>query len=282
MRSIAAALGGIYLLLSARAHALEHDVASRPIDDDACDRFFSIAKPKPARCLAPIETDRPHKTDSPKVLAPGHAQVEMGVLEYEVERLGGQSESSLVLMNNIYKLGVVRGVDLEVLHGAGAYVTRRSRFSLGQQMLVRSKVNIIGGDRGRFELTLVPAVVVPFARRGQLEGGGFVFVGGELPAELEFELNVGGLTERENDRGPRRVAAIVTAAVTRRIVGPLTGFVEWYNDTTTADPARWTATADTGLLFLVTKNVQLDAGSYVRLWGDAAAITPFVGVSTRL
>lgn len=287
MRSFGVAFGAVWLSFAIHANALERTPLRAPRDPSPdheashrCDRRFTALHPKPTECLETIETDRPHKTDSPKVLEPGHAQMEMGLMEYEIARFGASSDTSLVLMTNIYKLGVVDKIDIEVLHGAGSYAMREGRFRLGTQMTVRSKLNVFGGKDGAFAVTLVPAVVVPLAK-GTTEAGGFVFMGGALPASFEIELNVGGVTEKAG-ASRRQFAAVVTAAITRRLVGPLSGFVEWYNDTTTSNLDTWTATADSGLLLLLGKNLQLDAGTYVRLWGDAPAVTPFLGLSTRL
>jgi hypothetical protein len=276
------AAGALSLPAGARAQA--HQTGPEHVQGDAeatCEGSFSVLRPKPQRCLEVIETDRPHKTDTPKLLAPGHAQIEMGVLEYEIARLGVSSDNSLVLMNNIYKLGVVSGVELDALHAAGAYAVRGKRARLDTRVMIRSKVNVLGGEGSPIWLTLVPAVIVPLAKTAA-EAGGFVFIGGELPWEVEIELNLGGVTETDSDTTTRHYVPVVTGAITRRLVEPVTGFVELYNHTTTADLGKWSTTADSGLLFLLHENVQLDAGAYVGLWGNVPAITPFCGLSVRL
>ncbi len=215
------------------------------------------------------------------MLDPGHAQVELGVVEYEMERIVGQSSNSLVMMKNIYKLGLFDRVDIEALHAPGSYAVRAKRFRLDTQMMFRMKINILG-EGSPVQLTLVPAVMAPITRLGTAEAGGYVFLGGELPFDIEFELNVGGLSETDPDTKRRHVAPVVTTAFTRRIGGPISGFAEWYNDTTTADLGKWNATADTGLLYLLNKDIQLDAGAYIGLWGQVPAITPFFGLSARM
>ena len=172
-------------------------------------------------------------------------------------------------------------VDIEALSATGSYAVRSKRFRLDSQIMFRSKLNVLGGDGHELSVTLVPAMVAPLTRPSTMEAGGFVFIGGELPGHFEFELNVGGLSESDPGLG-RHFAPVVTGALTRNLVGPVTGFVEWYNDTATSNLRRWNATADTGLLFLLSRDVQLDAGAYVGLWGTVPALTPFFGVSARL
>ncbi len=264
----------------------QRDTAERATPHDAkCEGTFSVFHPVPEDCYGKIDTDRPHKTDTPGVLEPGHAQIEMGVVEYEVERLAGPSDNSVVLMNNIYKLGVVDGLDVQALYAVGSYAQRSKRFALEKEMMFRAKLNLVG-ERGFFghgdlHVTLVPAVIAPIARSGTTEAGGFVFLGAELPGDIDFELNVGGFSETDRDTRRRHIAPVITTAFTRHIGGPVAGFIEWYNDSTTVDLKRWNATADTGLLFAVHKDVQLDAGAYVGLYGEVPAITPFLGLSAR-
>lgn len=277
---------GVLLLAGSQAHA--SDVArdgatDERSDTETCAGRFSVFRPKPSRCLEDIETDRPHKTDTPKVVEPGHAQIEMGVIEYEIAKLGASRDAdSLVLMNDIYKLGVWSGVDVEALHALGSYGVRDKRVRLDSQIMIRSKIGVLGGGPSAFALTLVPAVVVPLAKDGAAEAGGSAFIGGELPGHVDVEVNVGAVTHTDLDTTRRHVVAIVTGALTRRLAGPISGFVEWYNDAPSSDVGKWNASADSGLLVLVHRDVQLDAGAYVGLWGAVPAITPFFGLSARL
>jgi hypothetical protein len=287
-RFVAAAVTSAWMTVATCASAqgpapevMRDTVAPDVRERSECSSSFSVFHPVPASCLKAIETDRPHKTDTPGVLEPGHAQIELGVVEYEIEKIVGQSDNSLVMMNNIYKLGIVNRVDVEALYAPGSYAIRAKRFLLNSQMMFRAKVNILG-EGSPLHVTLVPAVMAPITRRGTPEAGGYVFVGGELPAHIEFELNVGGLSETDPDTSRRHLAPVITMAFTRHIAGSLSGFVEWYNDTTSTDLRKWNATFDTGLLYLLSKDIQVDGGAYIGLYGQVPAITPFLGLSARL
>jgi Putative MetA-pathway of phenol degradation len=258
------------------------DAASGPA---GCERSFHVARPVPPECLGPIDTDRPHKTDTPHTVAAGHVQLEVGLFEHAFERRSSRGDE-FTPGNNIYKLGLadrlgpVKHWDLQVLHAPGSYAMHEHRFRRSQELMVRSKVNLIEGP---VALTLVPAFIAPLARDARPEGGGFVFVGGDLPFDVDYEVNAGALSESEpGPGGRRRAVAIAAFALTRRLVGPLSGFVELYGEATTLAPPRPTSTVDGGLLLLVDKNWQFDAGAYVGLSGDAPAVTPFVGLSSRI
>lgn len=277
---------GVHIFLSASlvagiAHAEEPDKAST----ENCEAAYSVFNPMPDSCLDDIETDRPHKTDTPHTLEPGHARVEAALMEYEIERLKGPSDNSVALFNNEYtlglanKVGFVRHWDVQVLHGIGSYSMRAKRFTMNDQLMLRSKVNVADGD---IYVTLVPATMIPIRAGATAEAGGFVFLGGELPADVELEFNAGAMSETDPDAGNRHAMMVATAALTRHVAGPVTMFAELYNDTTSRQPRSWNTTFDSGLLVLLSKNWQVDAGAYVGVQGAVPALTPFVGLANRM
>lgn len=250
-----------------------------------CEQTFTVLHAVPEKCLEDIDTDRPHKTDTPHTVPAGHVQVEAGIAEYEIERWSGPSENQLVLANNIYTLGLAdntRGIkhaSVQVLHSMGSYRTRARNFGFSDQLMVRTKLNLVDGP---LELTLVPAVVLPLKGGASTEAGGFVFLGGELPLQLDFELNVGATSETDPETGVRHAVPVVTTAFTRKIAYGFSAFVELYNETSTVDVKGVSSTFDTGFLFTFAKNWQLDGGAYIGTWGSAPRITPFLGISSRI
>lgn len=282
---VALAIGAACPKALAQDEAPAPDAASGPA---GCERSFHVARPAPPECLGSIDTDRPHKTDSPHAVAAGHAQIELGLFEYGLEHRSGRGDE-FTPGNNIYKLGLadrlgpIKHWDLQVLHAPGSYAMHEHRFRRSRELMVRSKVNLVEGP---IALTLVPAFIAPLARDARPEGGGFVFVGGDLPFDVDYEVNAGALSESEpgpdGPGGRRRAVAIAAFALTRRLVGPLSGFVELYGEATSLARPRPTSTVDGGLLLLVDKNWQFDAGAYIGLSGDAPAVTPFVGLSSRI
>lgn len=183
----------------ATSFAGEPDDGVGAADDPAvCKQDFTIFKKVPEPCLGAIDTDRPHKTDTPHLVPAGHVQVELGVVEYEIDKISA-SDPALVLFNNIYKIGLTDRVDLQLLHAPGSYSVRAKRFEPSTQMMLRSKINVVGGKGGQgpVSVSLVPAVITPIRTGHRFEVGGFVFVGAELPFDLDFELNVGAFSETD-------------------------------------------------------------------------------------
>lgn len=285
LHALAAALAGAGVVLAAQGARADDRAEPDVSDEKVCAKRYTVFAPLPDRCLEPIDTDRPHKTDTPGTVPAGHAQVELGIAEYEIERIRGASDNTVTIGNNIYKLGLAEHLgpihhwDVQVLHALGSYGVRARRFQASPDLMVRTKLNLIDGP---LHVTAVPAVILPAMKGGQTEGGGFVFFGAELPLDLDWELNLGAMSERDPDTARRHAAMVATTAFTRKIAGPLSGFGELYSDTTTTDARRWNMTADTGFLVRLGRDWQLDGGAYVGVQGAVPGVTPFLGLSSRL
>jgi hypothetical protein len=248
---------------------------------ESCNEHYSVFRPLPEACLSAIDTDRPHKTDTPHTVPPGHAQVELGVVEYEKANFRGPSNDAMVLMNDEYRLGLTPTIEAGALFATGSLAMRSKRMAFGKQLLLRTKIGLFGDDASAMMLSLVPTVAVPVQRAGTFEGGGSLFFGAELPLELDFELDVGALSESAPDTTRRHAVPVVTTAFTRHVGGPVSAFGELYNETTTDDLAKVSSTLDTGILLALGSDAQLDVGCYTGLWGSVPALTPFLGFSVR-
>jgi len=237
----------------------------------ACDGFFHALSPQPRACFGAIETDRPHRTDTPVPVPPGHVQAEAGLLTYGIAR----GAASLLLGDNSYKLGLFNRVDLGLSHSIGDYSAAGRTWNVGSPLRLRAKIELI--DAHAFELSLVP--VVEFSGH-QKAPGGYVFLGAELPGDLEFELNLGA--ELDPGRAPSAFVGVAAAAATRPLAGELSGFLEIFTELPRAPVAPWEGTFDGGFLWRISPDVQLDWGFYARLRGKAPPLAPFLGISARL
>ena len=230
--------------------------------------------PLPDACLDVIDTDRPHQTDTPHVVPAGHVQVESALGELQ---LGGTLASPadrsarVVLFADDYKIGLVSGVDLQLLFDHAVYVPARSRFEPPGPLGVRVKLALVEEKGWRPAVTLVPWVFLPVAPSQSLRGGPLLFGGWELPAHLELEVNAGVLF----GASPKPPAAVVLAsALTYTVVGAFRVFVDVY--ATGPDVAM-----GTGALWAFTRDMQVDLGTYVGLAGNEPVATPFLGFSIR-
>jgi hypothetical protein len=243
----------------------------------ACERFYHVFRALPASCLAPIDTDRPHQTDTPHVVDPGHVQFESAVVSLEADTFRSNAQRSLILGDNLYKVGLLNGVDLQMFYTT--YAREGSTSSFGDTLAFRAKFQIWGNNRTTSSLSLVPLVIAPLKAAGTVEGGAQVFFGSELPAELDWELNLGGVTQ--TIEGKRRALPIASTALTRDVTEDLAVFGEARETSTDADLRVWDTYLDTGLLYHITRDVQVDAGGYFGVTGNAPALTLFTGFSVR-
>jgi hypothetical protein len=261
------------LLLSSLAAAqAEADEEARP---PSCRGWHSLFDPLPDACLEVIDTDRPHQTDTPHVVPAGHTQVESALVSAELGgTLGappGDRSAHLLFFDNGYKFGLFSHVDFQLLIKHADYVPAASKFVPPGQLGVRAKWNFLEGGGKVPALTFVPWVFVPMAPGEPLRAGPLLFLGWELPAHFELEVNTGVLFSEK----PKPAAApVLASALTYTVVGEFRVFVDAY--ATGGDIAL-----GTGALWAFARDMQVDLGTYIGLHGDEPVATPFLGFSIR-
>ncbi|MFI5300615.1 MAG: transporter [Polyangiales bacterium] len=242
---------------------------------EECRGVHSLIAPLPDPCLETIDTDRPHQTDTPHVVAAGHYQLELAVASAALGgKLGapeGARSPTYLFFENNYKFGLISRVDVQAILAAGAYDSASSTWSTPGPLNLRVKLNLVEESGWIPAMTLVPTLFIPLHDSAPWRGGALVFWGWELPYDFELEMNAGVLW----GQSPKPTTALVLAtAVTHPIVGALKGFVDVY--ATGPDVAL-----GTGLLMALGRDVQIDLGTYVGLHGDEPVATPFFGLSVR-
>jgi hypothetical protein len=235
----------------------------------ACEGTHSLADPLPDACLGVIDTDRPHQTDTPHLLAAGHAQIESAVASMPLGP--GGRDAHLVLFENEYRFGLVSRVDLELLAKHADYDLATARLSPPGPLGVRLKINVVEGGGAVPATTLVPWVFLPAAPSQALRGGPLAFWGWELPLHLELEVNTGVLF---GARPKPPVAVVLASALTYTVAADFRVFVDVY-------ATGWDIALGTGALWAFTRDMQVDIGTYVGLNGDEPVATPFLGFSIR-
>jgi hypothetical protein len=138
-------------------------------------------------------------------------------------------------------------------------------------LTVRAKFSLIEEDGFLPAVTLVPWIFVPLQSAQALRGGPLLFWGWELPHHFELELNAGLLV---GGRPKPPAAAVHASALTYTVVGSLRVFIDVY-------ATGWDIALGTGALLALSRDVQIDLGTYVGLSGDEPVATPFLGLSVR-
>jgi hypothetical protein len=245
---------------------------------------FNLFNPTPRALLRDLSTDRPDVTESAYTVDAGHLQIEMDLVAFTRDRhtpeRDGGSESWSFANTNI-KLGLTNWMDLQVVVPVHQNV-RRGPNGFGD-LTVRAKMNIWGNDSGDTALALMPFVKIPTADRGlgndEVEGGLIIPFSASLPHEWAFGamLEVDYLAD-DDGRG-RHWDFVTSVTLSHAIVGELGGYLEFVSIVSTE--TDWVATADAGLTYAVSADVQLDAGVNIGLTRAAEDFTPFVGISVR-
>jgi Putative MetA-pathway of phenol degradation len=246
-------------------------------DDPRCKGTHSLWAPLPDACLEVIDTDRPHQTDTPHVVPAGHTQFESALASVQlggnVDAPNGPKSAHLILLDDGYKFGLVTHVDLQLLFKHFDYVPAAKAFSPPGPLSVRLKWNFLEGGGVVPALTFVPWVFIPMAPSPaeSLRAGPLLFLGWELPAKFELEVNAGVLFS-ENPKP--RAAVVLASALTYTVIDEFRIFIDAYG--TGPDVAL-----GTGALWAFHRDMQIDIGTYIGLHGAEPAATPFVGFSVR-
>jgi hypothetical protein len=222
-----------------------------------------------------IDTDRPHQTDTPHVVAEGRVQAESALasaqLGGEVGATSGNRGAHLLFLDDEYRFGMAPRIELGMLFKHGEYLASQRRFAPPGPLSLRAKLNFVEGEGLIPTISLVPWVFLPFAPGQQFRGGPLFFWAWELPARLELEMNGGvlfGATPGD------LVAPVLASALTWTAVGEFRVFVDIYRTGPNVQ-------LGTGALWAFTPDMQLDMGSYIGVAGQEPVATPFLGFSIR-
>ena len=258
--------------------------------------IYSLFSPTPKEIMRELNTDRPDKTESPYTVDAGHFQVEMDLVNYAYDRYNSshaniRSENFSFATANL-KAGLCNNVDFQLVvptyntartHDRSAgLVQNNSGFG---DLVARTKVNLWGNDGGATAFGVMPFAKFPTS---QNDLGNNAFEGGIIfPLAVELPLNwgMGVMTEfdfnkNESDSG-HHAEFINSITFSHKLFGGLDGYAEFFSSVSAESGADWIGTADVGLVYALTKNIQLDAGINFGITRAADDYNPFAGISIR-
>jgi hypothetical protein len=245
-------------------------------------RAFAQASAKAE--LRDMSTDRPDKTESPFTVDKGHFQTETDLVSWTRDRSGSRLLQAWSIMPTNIKFGLTNRIDLQVISEPvtvervredGVAATTRGFGTVTG----RVKVNMWGNDGGRTAFAVMPFVTTtPTVRHAPVEGGVILPLGIDLGRGwnlgLMAELDAVAIEGTRKHKG-----VLVTSITTSHGITERTGFyVELFRE---AARSPVITTADAGLTFGVTPNIQFDAGVNVGMSRAADGVNPFAGLSIR-
>jgi len=254
---------------------------------------YNLLNPTPRRLLREFTTDRPDKTENPFTVDAGHYQIEadLGTYTRDVNNRDGIDTRAFQIFIPNLRVGVLNNVEFDII--LGTYNNVRTKFKNGTaeehsgfgDTTLRMKVNFFGNDCGSIALGILPFIKFPTNQdnlgNNSIEGG-IIFplaIGlskrWDLGLQTEFDFN-----KNEPDPG-YNVGFVNAASFGYKITNRLGTYFELFTQTTTERNSQFVVTFDTGLLYLLTENFQLDAGVNLGLTQGADDFNPFVGFSVR-
>lgn len=253
----------------------------------------TLFQPTPRECMRELSTDRPDKTESPYTVDAGHLQLEMDFANFTASDIGGVRTRAWNVAPVNLKVGLLNQVDLQFIFDGYLRVRthdNKARPKTGTQsglgdVTTRLKINLWGDDRGATAFALLPFIKFPTSTNGlgnnAVEGGALFPLAVKLPAEFDLGTEAGIGILRDGAGDGRHGEFIQSITVGHAIAGKWSGYAEFFSSLSTERHAGWVATVDAGVAYLVTENIQLDAGCNFGVTQAADAFNPFTGISIR-
>jgi hypothetical protein len=240
---------------------------------------------------SPICADRPGKSTATCTVPAGNWQVETGLADWSLDRHSGERDTALVLGETTIKYGLTERSDIEVDFTPWQRVSSRaggaheSASGIGD-LTILYKQQLTAPDAAA-QVAVLPYIKVPTAKRPlgnrEWEGGLLVPIGialGKSPLsigltpELDFVADADG---HGHHAAMAQVASLGWQASDRlNLSVDLWGQWDW-------DPAGTTrqASADGSVAYLLSNDVQLDAGANFGLNRVTPDAQLYTGVSVR-
>jgi len=256
---------------------------------------YTLFNPTPDSQLRSFAPDRPPKADSATTVDAGHFQYETDLLNYSQTNFGGVTTRLYQAFDPVWKLGLTNWVDFELQfngyqnltatdNATGAAVAKASGFG---DVFVKSKINLFGNDGGSAALAIIPYVKIPSdaptISNGVVEGGLIAPFQLQLPHDFGLTLmsEVDALKDAADSGRHANFVDLVNLNHAVPGIKNLSAAIEFFSSVGTDPNTPPIYTFDTALIYLLTPNVQLDAGADFGLNRAAPAVQVFVGLSQR-
>jgi hypothetical protein len=252
---------------------------------------YNLFNPVPENLMRDLSPDRPDVTESPYTVDAGHYQLEMDFANFTYSKTDGTTTKAWDVGDFNLKAGLLNNVDLQLVYDN--YLNVHTQDSSGKSatqsgfgdFTTRLKINLWGDDSGTTAFALLPYITFPTStdhlENNEVEGGVIFPLAVSLPHDFDLSLETAVSVIENDDNDGYHEEFIASASLDHQIIGKLSGFVEFFSNFTTESHAGWVGTVDTGLEYLVTKNIQLDLDCYFGVTPAAADYNPFAGITVR-
>lgn len=269
----------------------------KPAAADPDKSGYTLLNPTPENLLRDFNPDRPSQFTGPFTVDAGHFQLEMDLANYTLDRHNPEHAPVDVDQWNAapfdLRVGLTNRTEIDVLYGG--YLNLRTIDHAARSSAVQSgfgdltllfKYNLFGNDGGTFALGILPYLKIPTntANLGnkRVEGGVELPLSINLPANFQAGLQTEFDAVR-NDADTRFEPAFTNIAYLGYtfLNKKLTFYGEWYSRVNVGSDSEVDGEVDTGLLYYIGKNAEVDFGCNFGVTRAAPDYEPFAGLSVR-
>ncbi len=271
-----------------------NDVANAPLAPSAPDKSqYNLFHPVPNNLLRSFSADRPSQSTGPYTVDAGHFYFETSVVSYLFDESGGSTTRQWNVAPINFRMGLTSNVELDLAYADYVHLRIRDH-ATGQtetrdgfgDFVVQGKINFYGNDGGTTALGLIPFVKFPtntnHLGNDSVEGGVSVPFQAALPGGFSLGLQSGVSFVRNGaDDGydPSFFNAILIGHTL--FTDKLSAYAEFYDVVTANEDDSHAAFIDTGLVYQILPNAEIDIGCNFGVTGAAADYQPFAGFSFR-
>jgi hypothetical protein len=255
--------------------------------------LYNLFHPTPDNLLRPYSADRPSQSTGPYTVDAGHFYFEASAVSYLFDESDGVRTRQWNVLPFNFRMGLTNNVELDLSYGDYFRLHLRDRAAGVTEMhngfgdlVVQSKINLIGNDSGRVAFGLIPFLKFPTNTNGlgndSIEGGLGLPLQIALPGGFSLGLETGvNFIRNSADTGydPAFFNAIVVGH--SLFSDKLTGYVEFYDVANTSGDASNAAYIDAGLVYQIFPNAEIDLGCNFGVTDAATDFQPFTGFSFR-
>jgi len=228
-----------------------------------------------------VAPDRPDVTDSTQTVPFGAVQLETGIEYARARQAGGPIQQNLTFHGTL-RVGL--GDRFEARLEAGPVVELQGGEDTDHGTLALGlKYRFVDDSSWWPSLGVEPFVRIPFSPTGsgRPDFGARGLASWTLPWRLSLDVNAGMGAVAQTGPSGYLLQALVSASLGTQITERLSAFVELFFATRGERGGRDSLGFDTGLVYLLTRRVALDASVATSLTGRGPDVAIQTGVSVR-
>jgi hypothetical protein len=277
-----------------RAGTPTSDVAASPTQSSADKSQYNLFHPTPENLLRGFSADRPSQSTGPYTVDAGHFYFETSMISYffdEAEDGSTTRRWNVAPIN--FRIGLTNNVELDLAYGDyvhlrlrdGATGRTETRHGFGD-FIVQSKINLYGNDGGSTALGLIPFLKFPTNTNGlgndSIEGGLGIPFQAALPGGFSLGFETGITFVRNGDDTGYDPAFFNGILVGHTLFSDrLSGYLEFYDVVVAHENGSHAAFIDTGFVYQILPNAEVDLGCHFGITEAAPDYQPFAGFSVR-